>query len=104
MDKFGGGVPVIIFGTGRFAEVVYCYLEHDSPHKVAAFTASNSEVNERRKMGLPLVPFEEIEEHFPPGTHKMFIAVGYNKVNQVRAKFYHQAQKKGYDLKNDSGH
>ena len=44
------------------------------------------------------MPFEEIERRFPPDTFKMFIAVGYSKVNKVRAALYAEAKSKGYEL------
>lgn len=92
MDK------VIIFGTSLFAEVAYYYLTKDSPYQVVAFTADKKFIDKSEMFGVPIVPFENIEERYPPNEFKMFIAIGYNDVNKVRAKKYSDAKEKGYQL------
>jgi len=89
---------VVIFGTGSFAEVAYYYLEKDSPYAVVAFTADKDLITEVEKFGLPVVPFEEVEKLYPPDRFKMFVAIGYSKVNKVREEKYNQAKEKGYEL------
>ena len=89
---------VVIFGTGSFAEVVKFYLTHDSEYKVIAFCASANAIVEDEYLGLPLVPFEEVEKIFHPDTCSMFIAIGYAQLNAVRARFFHEAKAKGYAL------
>lgn len=90
--------PVVVFGTGSFAQVVRFYLTHDSPYDVVAFTASGEHIDGDSFDGLPLVPFEEVERRFPPATHRMFVAVGYAKLNRQRERFYGEAKAKGYEL------
>jgi len=92
------GSKILIFGTGSFAQVVQFYLTHDSEHEVVAFAVNESHIKDRELMGLPVVPFESIENAYPPGAFKMFVAVGYKKVNQVRASIYGEAKQKGYEL------
>jgi len=89
---------VVIFGTEKLAEVASFYLSHDSPHEVVAFTADASFIKAKQFMGLPVIPFEEVEKHYPPDEFKMFIAVGYTKLNTIRASKYNEAKKKGYEL------
>lgn len=89
---------VVIFGTGDFAQVAQFYLTKDSPHKVAAFTADRNYVKEKELFGLPLVPFDNIEQYYPPNKYSMFIAIAYSGVNKVRAGKYYEAKKKGYEL------
>ncbi len=89
---------VLIFGTGLIAEVVQFYLKKDSPYEVVAFTADRQFVKEKEFQGLPLVPFDEVQKFYPPNEYAMFIAVGYTKVNKVRAQKYNEAKGKGYKL------
>jgi sugar O-acyltransferase (sialic acid O-acetyltransferase NeuD family) len=89
---------VIVFGTGSIAQVVHFYLSHDSEHEVVTFTVHESHLNQRELLGLPVVPFEVIQDTYPPDSFKMYVAVGYRKVNKVRAAIYSEAKKKGYDL------
>jgi len=89
---------IVIFGTGDFAEVVHFYLTHDSPHEVVAFTANENVITEKELFGLPIVPFESIESTYSPTEFSMFVAVGYIKINKVRADICQQAKNKGYEL------
>ncbi len=91
-------MDIVIFGTSLFAEIAYYYLMKDSPYKVVAFTADKEFIDRDELFGIPIVPFEDIEEHYPPNDFKMFIAVGYNNLNKTRAKKYHEAKEKGYQL------
>lgn len=88
----------VVFGTGGFAEVVRFYLENDSDYAVAGFTATADAVQQDTIYGLPLCPFEEIEQRFPPDGYEMFIAVGYKGLNTVRERFYREAKEKGYRM------
>ena len=89
---------IILFGTGNFAQVAHFYLTHDSEHDVVAFTVNESYLTQKELMGLPVVPFERVEREFPPDSFKMYVAVGYRKVNRVRAAIYAEAKRKGYEL------
>ena len=88
----------MIFGTGGFAECAHFYFTHDSEHEVVAFTASADRIEDGELFDLPVVPFEEVERTYPPSEYAMFVAVGYVRVNHVRADFYRQAKEKGYEL------
>lgn len=88
----------VIFGTGGFAEVVDFYLSRDSEFAVAGFTATGDAAAAGEFRGRPLVPFEEVAVRFPPGEHKMFVAVGYTKLNTVREQFCREARAIGYEL------
>lgn len=88
----------VIFGTGSFAELAHYFLSHDSTYTVHAFCAGKDHIKQDTFCGLPLVPFETIEQEYPPEEVSMFIAVGYNKLNTLREKYYHLAKAKGYIL------
>lgn len=93
------GKKIVVFGTGSFAEVVHFYLTNDSDHQVVAFTAHGSHLAEGGELlGLPVTPFETLEERYPPDQYAMFVAVGYKGVNRVRADVCAQARAKGYEL------
>jgi sugar O-acyltransferase (sialic acid O-acetyltransferase NeuD family) len=51
-----------------------------------------------KKWGLPIVPFETLELKFSPKDYYMFVAVGYQELNQVREKKCLKAKKKGFSL------
>ena len=89
---------VIIFGTSGIAEIANEYLTHDSDYEVACFTVEKDYINSNTFQNRPLIPFEDIEIKFPPEKFKMFIALGYKELNQLRARIYKDAEKRGYEL------
>jgi len=76
---------VVILGTDIMAEVIYYYLMKDSPYEVVAFTADRDFIEQEEFLDLPVIPFEDVEKLYPPERFKMFVAVGYQKVNTVRS-------------------
>lgn len=89
---------VIIFGTSTFAEVAYEYFKKEKTVNIVAFSANKKFIKERKFLGLPLVPFEKIEEEFSPKKYSMFIATSYQNMNKTREKIFKQAKIKGYEL------
>jgi sugar O-acyltransferase (sialic acid O-acetyltransferase NeuD family) len=89
---------VVVFGVSNWAELAHFYLTHDSPHDVVAFTLDRDYLIEPEFKGLPVVPFDEVERHYPPDQVRMFIPMSFKKMNHIRAAKYHDAKRRGYDL------
>ncbi len=85
----------VIFGLGSFAEVAHFYLTHDSPYELVGFTVHRSHQDRPEFLGLPVVPFEELQRRFPTSEVELYIAVGSNR---IRASIYQEAKQKGYTL------
>jgi sugar O-acyltransferase (sialic acid O-acetyltransferase NeuD family) len=88
--------PLVIFGTGELAQLAHYYFTHDSPHSVVAFTVDGEWLQQDTFLGLPVIAFEEVERRYSPEQCDLFIAVGYTKLNSVRAKKYIEAKAHGY--------
>ncbi len=95
---------VIIFGVGENAQLLKYYLENDEKYKdeykVVAFTLDKDYIKEEIFMGLPLIPFEEIEKYYTPKDFYCFVAVGYRNMNELRAKKLFQVKEKGFKTMN----
>lgn len=89
---------LVIFGTEDFAEIAYEYFTHDSDYEVSAFTADRAYIREPNKFGLPVVPFEELEETYPTEEYDLFAAIVYAKLNRLREDICARAKVKGYTL------
>jgi sugar O-acyltransferase (sialic acid O-acetyltransferase NeuD family) len=89
---------IILFGTGDIARLAHVYFATDSEHTVVAFTVDRDWCKEDTFRGLPLVPFDEVAQRFPPSQHRMFVAVSYAHVNRLRAAKYAEAMSLGYEL------
>ena len=90
--------PLIVFGTGPIAELAHGYFSEDSPYSVAAFTVDADFIESPEFCGLPVVPFEEITDHFAPGDHAAFAAVSYSGLNAVRKEKYLALKAMGYEM------
>lgn len=89
---------LVLYGEGNYAEQAYYYFTNDSEYDIAAFTADDAYISNKELMGLNVIPFEEIETTYPPDNYEMFIAVGYQNLNKLRAAKYEAAKAKGYTL------
>lgn len=92
--------PLVLFGSGDIAELAHYYFSTDSEHEVVAFTVDGAYMMETVFCGLPVVPFEEVENHFSPDSHDMFVALSYSKLNSIRKEKYLAAKQKSYRIAN----
>lgn len=90
------GDQLVIVGDGEFAEIAYEYFTHDSPHTVVGFSVERPFLTKSELFGLPVVPFDEVEQHFEPSRVRSFVAVTYTQLNRVRARLYRETKAKGY--------
>jgi sugar O-acyltransferase (sialic acid O-acetyltransferase NeuD family) len=89
---------VVLFGTGRGADVAYRFLTRDSEHEICGFAVDRRHLDRERFHELPVVAFEDVERHFPPDEFKMLILLGYQRMNAFRASKYQEAKQKGYSF------
>jgi sugar O-acyltransferase (sialic acid O-acetyltransferase NeuD family) len=91
-----GMEQIVIVGEGETAELAYEYFTHDSPHEVVAFAVEDKYRNKSELFGLPVVAFEDLEQHYPPSRYKAFVAISYTRLNRVRARLFAATKQKGY--------
>jgi len=89
---------LLIFGTRQIAEVCGFYFEHDSEYRIVAYTVDGAFLTADQFQGRPVIPFEDAAQRFAPDDHDMFVAVGYGKMNRLRAEKYSAAKALGYPL------
>ena len=83
---------IVIFGAGDIARLAHYYFTFDSDYQVAAFCVDKAYRKSNEFCKLPLVDFEMVKKHYPPQRYKMFIAMSYDQMNQVRASKYAEAK------------
>jgi len=89
---------IVLFGVGKIAEVLLYFFRHHSDYEVVACTANGSYLTGNTWQGLPAVAFEEMEKHYHPERYAMFVAIGYQELNALRARKCAEAKAKGYNL------
>src|SRR5690349_10315439 len=87
---------LVILGDSAFAEVAYECFTHDSEYEVVGFSVESAYLKKNTLFGLPIVPFETIEEKFPPSEVEFYAALVYSQLNRLRTRFYQEAKAKGY--------
>jgi sugar O-acyltransferase (sialic acid O-acetyltransferase NeuD family) len=87
---------LVIIGDSAFAEVAYEYFTHDSEYEVIGFAVESAYLKKSELFGLPIVPFEQIEENFKPSEVEFYAALVYSQLNRLRTRLYQAAKSKGY--------
>src|SRR6201999_4005306 len=90
--------PLILVGDGLFAGIAFEYFTYDSDYDVVAFTVEAEYLKRDTLCGLPIVPFEALQDHYDPAGHSVYAALTYTQVNRLRARLSQAAKAKGYKL------
>jgi sugar O-acyltransferase (sialic acid O-acetyltransferase NeuD family) len=81
---------IVVFGINDLAELAWFYMDN-----LEAFTVNKEYLTQNKFHELPVVPFEELEQHYPPSDYYLFAPVTDNK---LREKIYNEGIKKGYEF------
>lgn len=87
---------LVIIGDSAFAEVAYECFTHDSEYEVVGFSVEKEYLNKQELFGLPVVPFEEIENYFSVDHVNFYAALVYSQLNRLRSRLFQMAKAKGY--------
>ncbi|BDU19109.1 acetyltransferase [Dyella sp. GSA-30] len=88
--------PLVLIGAGEFAQIACEYFEHDSDYDVVAFSVEQAYLTQPVLAGRPVVPYETLETHYPPGDVEVFVAIPASKLNRLRTRLYQDAKQRGY--------
>lgn len=88
---------VIIFGLTDLSVRISHHIFQDSQYEIVAYTVEREYMQEQF-LGKPVVPFERVEEYYPPDLFDMLICVGYTNMNMVRERIFLTAKEKGYRI------
>lgn len=89
---------LIIIGDGETAEMTYEYFTHDSDYEVVAFAVEKDYLEKNKLFGLPVFPFEDLENIYDPEKFNAIVAVSYIQLNRVRTRLFQAVKKKGFKL------
>jgi sugar O-acyltransferase (sialic acid O-acetyltransferase NeuD family) len=97
LQSESGGERIVIVGTGEWGAVAFEYFRYDSPHEVVAFSAEALFITSDTYYGLPVVPFEELAQAYPPDEYRAFVAASSVQLNRVRRRLYDGVKAAGFD-------
>jgi sugar O-acyltransferase (sialic acid O-acetyltransferase NeuD family) len=87
---------IILFGTGQGADTAYRYFAKDSSHQICGFVVERAYLKSSEFKGLPVVAFEDATKHFPASEYQLFALMGYQGMNQQRARIFNAGKAMGY--------
>lgn len=89
---------LIIVGDSAFAEIAREYFDVDTEYEVVAFSVETPFLHRKELHGLPVVPFENLEQVYPPSDYSVYVGIVYTQLNRLRTRLMNAARQKGYAL------
>ena len=89
---------LIIFGAGKIAEAVSYYFNRDSDYKIVAYTVDDTYATKETFLNKPLIKLSQLNTKYSPGNHYVFVATGYQGINQLRTSKYEYFKTSGYSF------
>ena len=87
---------LVIIGIGETANLAYEYFSKDSNFCPLAFSVSKEYIKDCQFRGLPIVPFENLEDFYSPDQYYAFVAISGANLNRDRIKMYELTKAKGF--------
>lgn len=87
---------LVIVGDSAFAEVAYEYFTHDSLYQVVAFAVEREFLTKESLFGLPVIPLDELQDHYDCANHDFYAALVYTRMNRLRTRLYKTVKAMGY--------
>lgn len=91
---------LIIIGDTSNANLAHFYFNRDTDYEVVAFCVDDEFFKKNSFKDLPVIKFSELTKMYPPKKFDCFVAVGYNKMNDIRKELYNKVKELGYFLPN----
>lgn len=89
--------PVIIFGAGTMARLAWRCFEEETMYSVAAFCVDDETYSTSEFCGLPVICSSQLLGQWPPEACRLFVALGYQNLNQTRRDTFEKYQALGYE-------
>ncbi len=89
---------ILLFGNGQVASATLVALQDVGKYEIVALTVDRAYIQESEIFGRPVVPFETVEQLYPPEEYQLFLSISFRNVNRLRAEKFAQARAKGYRM------
>jgi sugar O-acyltransferase (sialic acid O-acetyltransferase NeuD family) len=89
---------IVVFGAGQIAEVAKVYIDAHGPDRIVGFTVDAEYLKSDSFHGLPLVPWERLEDFFRPDDVKLLGPLSYRRINEFRKARYLEGKRRKYQF------
>ncbi len=90
---------IIIYGAGDFGKLMLYHFTNETDYEVVAFCQDEQYITSKHFCGLPVIPFESIQNQYASSEYPMFVAIGYSNMRN-RSVMFNKAKDKNYRLIN----
>jgi len=90
--------PILIFGSGKIADVCAFFIKEVSNLPLLGFVVDDNFHSKNQLNGLPIINYSECLKTYKPEEVDFFVAVGYHDLNRVRAKMIQKIKADGYSI------
>lgn len=84
----------VIYGDTHFAEEIFHIISYEGRDRVLAFTNDRSYLNRSEIQGLPVIPFDELNNTLKE-PFELLLAYGYTQMNNLREKVFNECVSAG---------
>lgn len=89
---------LIIFGAGSIAKLAAWYFSRNPDYDLKGFCVDDAYFISQGTHSLPLIPFSSLVDLYPPHVCQIFVGLGYQKLNSIRAATCRRFLDLGYTL------
>ena len=89
---------LVIVGESAYADIAREYFDADTGYEVVAFAVETPFLKRETLHGLPVLPFETLEQRCDPAGHDVFVACTYTQLNRLRERLAAEAKARGFKL------
>jgi sugar O-acyltransferase (sialic acid O-acetyltransferase NeuD family) len=89
---------IILAGSGVTAKILSQHLNSDKRYEIAGSTVDDEFLRDGGIAGPRVVGISEVASVFPPTTHRVVMAMGYNNLNRSRGEMFARLKLMGYVL------
>ena len=91
---------LIIVGAGPQGQIAKDFFLKHSSQNLVGFASHKNLCKESIVHDYPHFPLEELSNTHPPSEFKLFVAIGYRKMNKIRQSVYEELKNLGYEFAN----
>ena len=88
---------IVIFGDTTFSVEMMRILKTGGANP-AAFTMDSNYIKSSQLFGLPVFPFEKLEQYVDIENSEILLSIGYNKMNHNRETKYQECKSRGFNI------
>lgn len=100
MQKMNDQKKLIIVGAGPQGQIAKDFFLKYSSYNLVGFASHKKHCTESIVHDYPHYPLEELSNTHPPSEFKLFVAIGYRKMNKIRQSVYEELRGLGYKFAN----